>query len=121
MNLNIPDLTHSFSLITAQGITRTRRSKLVEQLLTQLQLFSNQLTKQPVGTIETIDTAPCRVTFEVKPDNVVEITFKGDEEAVEPIMIASTESTFTFNGFPSNNNTVGMLIASLLIKNTIHH
>ena len=119
MNLNIPELEHSFSLITAQGITRTRRSKLVEQLLTQLQLFSNQLAKRPVGTIEVVDTAPCRVTFEVKENNVVQITFKGDEETVEPVTISTKESTLMFNGFPSDNNTVGMVIASLLIKNTI--
>ncbi len=118
MNLNIPDLNHSFSLITTRGITRTRRSKLVQELLTQLQGFCSTLAKFPVGHTEVVDTLPCQVIFEVTGAKVVNITFKGDEEKVEPVVIETSDVTFKFKGFPADNNTIGTLVTSLLLRNT---
>lgn len=119
MNMNIPDLNHSFSLITERGITRTYRSKLVQELLASLQSFSLELCKtHAVGHVTTIDTNPCRVTLEVVAGNMVSITFTGDDEKTQPVHLDANGVIIKLNGFPVANNTIISLISSLLLKNT---
>lgn len=119
MNLNIPDLNHSFSLITVRGITRTYRSKQVQNLLDELSKFCKELAlNKPVGFTTEIDTQPCRVAFKVKTSGV-DITFTGDADRAAPINLTVDGLVLNLNGFPVNNSTIITLVSSLLLKNTL--
>lgn len=118
MNLNIPDLNHSFSLITVRGITRTLRSKLVQDLLNQLGKFCSELSKtKEVGFTTVIDTHPCRVTFTVTPDGV-NVRFTGDADKADPIDLVMNGVSINLNSIPASNSTIATVITSLLLKNT---
>lgn len=118
MNLNIPDLNHSFSLITVRGITRTLRSKLVQDLLDQLGKFCKELSSaEDVGFTTSIDTQPCMVTFEVTNRGVA-VRFVGDADKSDPIDLTINGVNITLNDLPVNNTAIISVISSLLLKNT---
>ena len=101
--------------IIDRGITRIARTRLVEELLSELTNYGKALASAGEYLI---DTVACQIKLESIDSNNFTITLSGDEELSEPVEIQIADGKLLMHNFPIASNTVIILITSMLLRNT---